>query len=184
MTRQKHDRVHELMEFKSQIKESKQIFSGIKGNHGPTVNHCDCVILSRILGHPEIANSAQWKLSDKCWVCEKWKYTLLFYDERSGSTKTIQDRAFVRQFKKALCEINPKFGPFKPSIKSKEIDLKAERGKLSLEQMLKLNDTFIVGTLTNWQPCKMHSLSELVGRLERCKEQDWSFHAYRDKLLN
>lgn len=99
------------MEFKAQIKESNQLVASIKENHGPMFN-CECIILSRVLGHPEIANSEQWKLTETCWVCEKWKYTLIFYDERTGKSKTIQNTNYVKQFKEALCETNSKFEAF------------------------------------------------------------------------
>ena len=38
------------------------------------------LILSKQLGHPEIRNSKHWKISNECFMCDKWKYSLIFWD--------------------------------------------------------------------------------------------------------
>ena len=38
----------------------------------------DELIISRILGHPEIADSDRWMVSRNCYICERWKYTIFY----------------------------------------------------------------------------------------------------------
>lgn len=49
------------------------------------------LILNKVLGHKEILNSRNWKASNECWMCEKWKYTLIFWDAKSSLQYQIKD---------------------------------------------------------------------------------------------
>lgn len=37
-------------------------------------------ILSKQLGHGEIRNAKHWKINNECYQCDRWKYTLIFWD--------------------------------------------------------------------------------------------------------
>jgi hypothetical protein len=86
-TKPKYEVLHEVMEFKEAVKGSKSLFESLDENHGS--HDQDCLILSRVLGHPEIPNSSHWKVSDQCWVCQKWKYTLIFFDQTTHQKLAI-----------------------------------------------------------------------------------------------
>jgi hypothetical protein len=44
------------------------------------------------MGHPEIINSKHWKISNECFMCDKWKYTYIFWDlANSGKKFQIKD---------------------------------------------------------------------------------------------
>ena len=45
------------------------------------------LILSKQLGHPEIRNSKHWKISNECYMCDKWKYSFIFYDVKNQGVK-------------------------------------------------------------------------------------------------
>ena len=50
------------------------------------------LILSKQMGHPEIINSKHWKISNECLMCDKWKYTYIFWDlANSGKKFQIKD---------------------------------------------------------------------------------------------
>ena len=49
------------------------------------------LILSKQLGHNEIRNAKHWKISNECYMCDKWKYTLIFWDFESGFANQIED---------------------------------------------------------------------------------------------
>jgi len=38
------------------------------------------MILSKILGHSEIRNGKHWKVNNECYMCDKWKYSFIFWD--------------------------------------------------------------------------------------------------------
>lgn len=55
-------------------------------------------MLIRILGHQELNlfhehNVAGWKVSptDACYICERWKYTVFFYDRRRHVKNKLLD---------------------------------------------------------------------------------------------
>jgi hypothetical protein len=75
-----HRFLHQTMQYKKELNEAKSCLQASDADHG-FKTECDCIILSRVLGHPEIQNSQLWKLTDQCWVCEKWKYTVVFFDK-------------------------------------------------------------------------------------------------------
>jgi hypothetical protein len=100
------NKLHEFIEHSDVETQKKQLMDGLFENHGRKQD-CDCFILSRILGHPEIAGSSQWKVSDSCWLCEKWKYTLLFFDENNGREWAIQDPDIVADLSCVLQEQYP-----------------------------------------------------------------------------
>ena len=57
-------------------------FSIIQKNEGVKETIDDRIIFTRILGHIEIKDSHIWKLQDKCWVCDKWNYTVIIVNKR------------------------------------------------------------------------------------------------------
>jgi len=89
------------MEHKSTLDETKHIMTALHENHG-LMQDCDCLVLSRVLGHPEIANSMNWRVSDSCWICQKWKYTLVFFDETTCEHRLVQDQRMASKYKKAI----------------------------------------------------------------------------------
>ncbi len=44
---------------------------GVKGDPG------DTLIFSRILGHFEIPHSHKWQETSICWICERYRYTVI-----------------------------------------------------------------------------------------------------------
>jgi hypothetical protein len=50
----------------------------------------DSLIFSRILGHSEIPRSHKWQESEECWVCEKYRYTVILI------SKTIAENCFIK----------------------------------------------------------------------------------------
>lgn len=46
------------------------------------IEKSDMVVYSRVLGHPEILKSRQWYETNECWVCEKWRYTVVLWSPR------------------------------------------------------------------------------------------------------
>ena len=47
-------------------------------------NGYEPLILRKQLGHPEIHNSKHWKISNECWMCDKWRYTYIFWNVHTG----------------------------------------------------------------------------------------------------
>jgi len=57
-------------------KQNMEIKLGLEGDKNKkyeTIN--DRIVFYRFLGHLEIKDGQCWKLSTRCWICEKWKYT-------------------------------------------------------------------------------------------------------------
>ncbi|TNV86466.1 hypothetical protein FGO68_gene14966 [Halteria grandinella] len=50
--------------------------------------HAQDLVLTRVLGHPEITNSAPWRIFDSCLMCERWIYSLIF---TQGSKTNFED---------------------------------------------------------------------------------------------
>jgi hypothetical protein len=75
------------------------------------------LVLARKLGHPELffdenktkslnfTNNAacRWSLEDRdgCWICQKWKYTVVFADTQNYSTfySQITDKGVIDYLK-------------------------------------------------------------------------------------
>ena len=53
-----------------------------KKNEGIKETIDDRIIFTRILGHIEIKESHIWQLNQKCWVCDKWKYTVIIVNKQ------------------------------------------------------------------------------------------------------
>ena len=94
-------------------------------------------ILTKLLGHPEITNSKHWKISNECWMCDKWRYTMIFWNTNLGRQFQIQDVQLEEMFAKLVKNVNPRFRKF---IKNE----KNHFGK-----------AYICGSFTNWEPRKM-----------------------------
>jgi hypothetical protein len=59
----------------------------LSGGVGKTNSNFDKLILGRAMGHEEMSFFSylpveQWRRlpGDRCYVCEKWKYVVYFYD--------------------------------------------------------------------------------------------------------
>jgi hypothetical protein len=50
----------------------------------------DNLIFSRILGHSEIPRSHKWQETHECWVCEKYRYSVMII------SKSIADSFFIK----------------------------------------------------------------------------------------
>ena len=48
-------------------------------------------ILTKALGHPEIHNSKYWKVYDECYLCDKWRYTYIFWNPATGQKHQIMN---------------------------------------------------------------------------------------------
>ena len=42
-------------------------------------------ILSRQLGHEEIQLSKRWKVAHECYMCDRWRYTCIFWNSETGA---------------------------------------------------------------------------------------------------
>eukprot|EP00347_Sterkiella_histriomuscorum_P021884 403332429 len=54
------------------------------------------LIFSRILGHPEIANSQSWQECENCWICNKFNYCLFFYQKDSQLNNQTLDSVILK----------------------------------------------------------------------------------------
>lgn len=50
-----------------------------RGQKGNYVQMSERLIISRVLGHPEITGSEKWIEGETCWICQKFNYCLFFY---------------------------------------------------------------------------------------------------------
>ena len=63
------------------------------------------MILSKQLGHPEIKNSKHWKITNECFICDKWKYTVIFWDMKKLGTKfQIKDPILEDAFEELILQ--------------------------------------------------------------------------------
>lgn len=85
---------------------------------GSNSNHHDEMILNRKINHPELLfnqfsekdlyfeedSSEQWQLSNNCFICEKHRYTLIFYDKNSYNSELnlVTDQAKLRTMKECM----------------------------------------------------------------------------------
>ena len=120
-TKPKYDVLHEVMEFKEAVKSSKALFESLDENHG--AHDQECVVLSRVLGHPEIVNSSHWKVADQCWVCQKWKYTLVFFDRTNKQKLAVSDPEATATFRQALFEENSDFQQAQASTDARPLEI-------------------------------------------------------------
>lgn len=70
------------------------------------------LILTKLLGHPEITNSKHWKISNECWMCDKWRYTMIFWNTSLGREFQIQDVQLEEMFDRMVKNVNPRFRKF------------------------------------------------------------------------
>jgi hypothetical protein len=52
-------------------------------------------ILSRVLGHPEVADGHQWTVSQHCWVCERW--SIFTFNVEESRLKRVESVDVLRQ---------------------------------------------------------------------------------------
>ena len=65
------------------------------------------LILSKQLGHPEIPNSKHWKISNECYQCEKWKYSIIFWDlKNKGLNYQIKDPLLEEMIEEMILSSN------------------------------------------------------------------------------
>jgi len=97
------------------------------------------LILQKHLGHPEIKNAKHWKISNECYMCDKWKYTLIFWDVKgSGKKFQIRDPELEEMFEQLILQSEVYQGL------KKDKKLISERGR-----------AYISGSFTGWEPRRM-----------------------------
>jgi len=96
------------------------------------------MILYKHLGHPEIHNSKEWKVSNECWMCDKWRYTYIFWNSVTGEKLQIKDPLLEEQLSQLIYASNKKFASW---VKN--------------EDALREDKAFITGSFTNWEPRRM-----------------------------
>ena len=137
----KNEKIYEAV----QIKEINTEWNSVRA---PEIMYDSSFILTKNLGHPEIANSKCWKQIKECWMCDKWKFTIIFWHTELGFIHQIQDPHVEQLFEKII-------------YKSKD----------NFEQLAKQNfgetncDAYLIGSMTNWEPRRMMAVSELCARL-------------------
>ncbi|CAI2382226.1 unnamed protein product [Moneuplotes crassus] len=68
---------------KASIQRQKRLqrTSATKENDGVKGTIDDRVVFKRILGHIEIQGSHKWAMTNRCWVCEKWNYSVIIVNK-------------------------------------------------------------------------------------------------------
>ena len=84
------------------VQQDKHFYCKRKEFEGsaPTLNY------TRILGLRDLAADEQWLETEDCWICDKWLYTVLFWNRKIGlkfytaaDCSELEQRAFVEQMK-------------------------------------------------------------------------------------
>ena len=108
------------------------------------------LIRSKQLGHPEIRNSKHWKINNECYMCDKWKYTMIFWDLKStGDPYQIKNPFLEEMLEEMIQNSNDRFGEL---MKGNMLGNSAH--------------AFIAGTFTDWQPRRMLQIEELLAHLQ------------------
>jgi hypothetical protein len=131
----------------------------IQDDGGKLVPSCgENLIITRILGHPEIPNGHLWHVDydnqpyqTPCWICDKHKYTLIFYNKTTQKKEVIKDKKLHNAFKKALFKENPLFQKYMDTKNSPN----NEQYKI-----------FLTGSITEWKAVRMIGLSEMIYKLK------------------
>ena len=72
------------------------------------------LILSKQLGHPEIRNAKHWKINNECYMCDKWKYTYIFWDlKSSGDLHQIKNPFLEEMIEEMIQNSNERFNSLK-----------------------------------------------------------------------
>jgi len=66
-------------------------------------------ILSKQLGHPEIVNAKKWKQMSECWMCDKWRYSIVFWHPLTGFQHQIQDGSIEQLFESMIFKSRSNF---------------------------------------------------------------------------
>jgi len=88
----RYEKIYDSVKFKDVMLETKSVqqayhqTKNLPGG-GNNDNYFMPLILSKQLGHPEIKNSKHWKITNECYICDKWKYTIIFWDMKKLGTK-------------------------------------------------------------------------------------------------
>lgn len=110
------------------------------------------LILHKVLGHHEILNSKHWRASTECWMCDKWRYTYIFWDAQTCRQYQVQDSFLEDVLRQTIVESN-------------------SRLEEAMEQQRKKAPTagqpYILGTFTDWEPRRMMSIGELCAILQQ-----------------
>lgn len=59
---------------------------------GPKADPGETLIFSRILGHFEIPHSYKWQESSHCWICQRYRYSVILVSKTIADTFFIQPR--------------------------------------------------------------------------------------------
>lgn len=70
------------MKLGAQVQKRMSKYSTNERSQGIKETIDDRIIFTRILGHIEIRDSHIWKLDHKCWVCDKWHYTVIIVNKK------------------------------------------------------------------------------------------------------
>ena len=109
------------------------------------------LVLSKVMGHPEIKNSKHWKMSHECYQCEKSKYSFIFWHMGLGKDKQIKNCQLEAEINQLIFE------------NSKELQNLVRKNKISVESGPKV---YISGSFTNWEPRRMLQIDELCAFLQ------------------
>ena len=107
-------------------------------------------ILNKYLGHPEIHNSVNWKYSNQCWMCDKWRYTYIFWDSISGEQFQIENPLLEELLEERIYECSSKFKAYMESNPGANLE-----------------HAYITGSFTNWEPRRMLQIDELLAHIQK-----------------
>lgn len=114
---------------------------------GMSVESFTPLILSRQLGHQEVRNSRHWKITDECYMCDRWKYTLIFWDiAGTGCQFQVKDAALEELLDQLVSD-----------------DATLKRVKETNPPRAR---AIISGTFTNWNPRRMLQIDEFCAALQ------------------
>lgn len=109
------------------------------------------LILGKVMGHSEIRNGRHWKISNECYMCDKWKYSYVFWDLKNTGTKfQIKDPLLESM----LDEMILSHERYQELLKGGQIT--SRRGR-----------AYICGTFTNWEPRRMLQIDELCACIQK-----------------
>lgn len=97
------------------------------------------------MGHKEILNSRFWKASNECWMCEKWRYSLIFWDAKQTHEFQIQDSGLEELLQNLIMQSNV------------NIEHAFEKQQVKMPYS---GQPYILGTFTDWQPRRMMTVGE------------------------
>jgi hypothetical protein len=143
---------------------------------GPKADPGETLIFSRILGHFEIPHSYKWQESSHCWICQRYRYSVILVSKSIADTFFIQPRnkdkqTFLDKIKHAQEkreEISGKGGDFHQyGSDDDEIYYDADTEDARTNHW---KNNQITGTFSKWKTHSLLPLGEFIKRIKKNQE--------------